>query len=119
MTATIVVAITVLYPAFALWQVARTASSRRGKKPLRDRLHLLLAIAVSVNLLLVSRAITDWERIPLVVWPAGLLLTAVAVAVAGRAWPGLRWLDSPRPRLRVVSVTTQLLVAGAVFAVLF
>ncbi|MFN2497375.1 MAG: hypothetical protein ABR608_15965 [Pseudonocardiaceae bacterium] len=116
----IVLAFTLLFPALGLLQVSRApgAGAGRASMAVRDRGEVLTVIATSVVILMFSRAVADWDRIPPAVWLVGLLLTALTVAVGGRVWTRLEWLTSPRPRLRAATVVSQLVLAGVLLVIL-
>ncbi|GAA1588930.1 hypothetical protein GCM10009789_48240 [Kribbella sancticallisti] len=105
-----VLALALGYPLLAIWQIQA--------RKLRDRLDLLIVLAAGVLFLLFARATTDWQAVPPWIWLIGLVLLAVATALAGWAWPALRWIGSGRPRLRTTSVAVQLVIAAVLVAVL-
>lgn len=98
------------YPLLAIWQIYA--------RKLRDRLDLIIVLAVGVLFLMFARTTADWQSTPTWLWLIGLALMAVATALAGWAWPSLRWIGSNRPSLRATSAAIQLLIAAVLVAVL-
>lgn len=105
-----VVVLALGYPLLAIWQV--------HARKLRDRLDLVIVLVVGVLFLMFARTTADWQSIPPWLWLIGLALMAVATALAGWAWPSLRWIGSNRPTLRATSAAIQLVIAAVLLAVL-
>jgi hypothetical protein len=106
----ILIALAVGYPVLALWQI------HTGK--LRDRADVLIVLVTGVLFLLFARATADWNSLPPWIWLVGLALLAVATALTGRTWSDRPWFTSDHPARRAVSTAVQLVVAGALCAVL-
>lgn len=106
----ILIALAVGYPVLALWQI--------HARKLRDRADVLIVLVTGILFLLIARATADWNELPPWIWLVGLVLTAAAVALAGRVWAELTWFKSGRPALRGVSTALQLLIAAGVIVVL-
>jgi hypothetical protein len=98
------------YPLLAIWQLYT--------RKLRDRLDLILVLVAGVLFLLFARTTADWQAVPPWIWLIGLVLMAVATALAGGAWPALTWIGSNRPNLRATSAGIQLVIAVFLVAVL-
>ena len=98
------------YPLLAIWQI--------HARKLRDRLDLVIVIAAGILFLLFARTTVDWQSTPPWIWLIGLALMAVATALAGWAWPSLRWIGSNRPTWRATSAGLQLVIAAVLVAIL-
>lgn len=116
MRSLIALGLALAFPLLALWQVQRATAGKSGG--VRDRAELIILVLAGALFLLFSRAVTEWQSVSPFLWLLALALLVAAVAFSGRAWPKLEWIKSPRPRLRILSVTLQLLLGGAIVAVL-
>ena len=105
-----VIGLAVVYPLLALWQI--------HARKLRDRLDLVIVLAAGIIFLLFSRATTDWQSLPPLLWLVGLGLMATATAYSGWAWPHLSWLKSDHLGRRAISAAIQLLIAAGLVALL-
>ena len=115
----LIITLSLGYPILVLWQLHRTLQPGEAVPgALRDRLELLTVLAAGLLFLMFGRALVDWEAVPPWLWLIGLVVLAVAVVQAGRAWPRLSWLKAKRPRARAASGAAQLLLSAAIFAVL-
>lgn len=112
----VVAAFIAVYPLLMLWQVVATVRGRTGA--LKDRGELFVVLSAGLAVLAFGRAIADWSALPPVLWTISLVLTATAIALAGRAWSHLAWLKSPHPCRRLTSVTAQVAFAVAVVVAL-
>nr|WP_238357190.1 hypothetical protein [Kribbella italica] len=97
------------FPVLAIWQILA--------HKLRDRADVVIVLVTGIVFLLFARASANWNSLPPWLWLVGVALMAVATALSGRIWAGLAWFTAERPR-RALSAVLQLLLAGAVCAVL-
>ncbi|WP_433169224.1 hypothetical protein [Kribbella sp. CA-247076] len=118
MVAWILIAVVLFLIGATTVQLARTRRAAGQRGGVRDRGEILTVLTTDVTLLVLARALVDWNVVPWPLWLVGLALTAAAVLLGGMIWDRLPWIASARRPLRIASVTAQVAIAVAATAVL-